>query len=86
MLSASGVEADSEVLTSKGRIELAMEFPDIVYILEFKCKQNAEAAIKQIQDKGYTDKYRPKDTQIVLIGINFDLESRNVSEWKTVSH
>ncbi|MCP4403335.1 MAG: ATP-binding protein [bacterium] len=84
MLSASGVEADCEVLTSEGRIDLAVEFQDTAYILEFKCNQNAETAIKQIQDKGYADKYRQKEKQIVLVGINFDVESRNVSEWKIV--
>ena len=84
MLSASGVEADSEVLTSEGRIDLAVKFSDIVYIFEFKCNQSADAAIQQIQDKGYADKYRQTDNQIVFIGINFDVEHRNVSEWKIV--
>ena len=84
MLSASGVDAESEVLTSEGRIDLAVEFEDCVYIFEFKCNQSADAAIAQIQEKGYADKYRQKEKQIVSVGINFDMESRNVSEWKIV--
>ena len=84
MLSASGVEADCEVLTSEGRIDLAVEFPDTVYLIEFKCNQSADAAIQQIRDKGYADKYRQRGRHIVLIGINFDIETRNVAEWKVV--
>jgi hypothetical protein len=82
MLSASGVEADCEMLTSEGRIDLAVEFSDTVYIPEFKCNQSPEAAIQQIRDKHYADKYQQKGKQIVLIGINFDTETRNVAEWK----
>ncbi len=81
MLSASGAEADCEPLSSQGRIDLAVEFPETVYILEFKCNQRADTAIQQIQDKRYADKYRQKDKKIVLMGINFDVETRNVAEW-----
>jgi len=82
MLSASGADADCEVLTSLGRIDLAVEFSDAVYVIEFKCNQRADEAIQQIHDKRYADKYRQKGKQIVLIGINFDTATRNVTEWQ----
>ncbi len=84
MLSASGTDADCEPLTSEGWIDLAVQFPDTVYIIEFKCNQNAGAAIQQIRDKRYADKYRQTGKHIVLIGINFDTKTRNVAEWKSV--
>ncbi len=78
----SGVNADSEVLTCEGRIDLVMEFHDRIYIIEFKCNQSAAAALRQIHRKNYADKYRQRGKKIILMGINFDSEKRNVAEWK----
>ncbi len=85
IVSASGVNARSEVLTCAGRIDLVMEFSDKVFIIEFKCNQNAEAAIRQIRERGYADRYSQSGKKIFLIGINFDTEKRNVAEWKVCS-
>ncbi len=43
-------------------------------------KQSAEQAVKQIKEKGYADKYKLKDKEIILIGINFSTEKENISE------
>lgn len=43
-------------------------------------KQSAEQAVKQIKEKSYADKYKLKDKEIILIGINFSTEKKNVSE------
>ncbi|MCP4692722.1 MAG: AAA family ATPase, partial [Desulfobacterales bacterium] len=82
MMCASGVNAQSEVLTCDGRIDLVMEFPDNVYIIEFKCNRSAEAALKQIRVKGYARKYAQSGKKILLMGINFDTKKRNIAEWK----
>ncbi|SLM27481.1 AAA-ATPase-like protein [Desulfamplus magnetovallimortis] len=82
MVSASGITARSEVLTCKGRIDLLMEFKDKIYIIEFKCNQSADAAIKQIRDKGYAVPYLKTGKDIHLMGINFDSEKRNILDWK----
>ncbi len=82
IVSASGVNARSEVLTCDCRIVMVMEFSDKVYIIEFKCNQNAQAAINQIREKEYAAPYRGSGEKIILMGINFDTEKRNVSEWK----
>ncbi len=82
MVSASGVTAHSEVLTCDGRIDLLVEFPDKIYLIEFKCSQSADAALQQIRDKGYERKYRQSGKKIILMGINFDTEKRNIAEWK----
>jgi len=82
MVCASGVNANSEVLTCDGRIDLAVEFPDKVYVIEFKCNQSADAALGQIRKKEYALKFRQTGKKIFLMGINFDSEKRNISEWK----
>jgi len=84
MMSASGMAAQSSVLTCDGRIDLVLTFFDKVYIIEFKCNQSADIAIRQIQEKRYADQYQSGGKKIVLIGINFDTEKRNLAEWKIV--
>ncbi|MDM8550427.1 ATP-binding protein [Desulfobacterales bacterium HSG2] len=83
MVCASGVNARSEIMSCEGRIDLVVEFPDKIYVIEFKCDQSARAGIDQIREKGYADQYRQLGKKIILMGINFDSEKRNVSEWKT---
>ncbi len=82
MVSASGAEARSEVLTCEGRIDLVVAFSDKIYIIEFKCGQGAAAALRQIRDKKYAQKYRGLGKKIILMGIDFDPEKRNVAEWR----
>ncbi len=82
MVCASGVNAHSEILTSEGRIDLVMDFPNIIYLIEFKCNRSADAALNQIREKGYDKKYAQSAKKIVLMGINFDTKKRNVTDWK----
>jgi hypothetical protein len=81
MIAASGGEAQSSVLTSRGRIDLVVTFPNKMYIIEFKCNQSAEAAIQQIRDQGYVEKYTQSGQEIILMGINFSTEKRNLETW-----
>ena len=85
MMSASGmVEVQSSVLTSKGRIDLVVQFPEKIYIIEFKCNQSADVALRQIHEKQYADKYRGSGKKIFLMGINFHQAQRNLEEWKVI--
>ena len=82
VMTAAGVDARSSILTCRGRIDLAIIFPDSVYIIEFKCNQSAEAAIRQIYEKAYAEPYRRSGVKVVPIGINFSTEQKNITEWK----
>lgn len=83
MVSASaGAAARSEVLHYSGRIDMVVEFADRLYIIEFKCNQSADAALKQIHDRGYADMYRQSGKKLILLGVNFDADKRNVAEWR----
>jgi hypothetical protein len=76
----------SELLTSEGRIDMLVETEKNIFIIEFKCNQSVEEAIEQIKDKNYADKFKLKGKEIVLIGINFDTEKKNVGEFKTINY
>ncbi len=40
-----------------------------------------EKALEQIKAKGYAEKYQAKGKKIVLIGIGFSSEEKNVTEF-----
>ncbi|MDM8523685.1 AAA family ATPase [Desulfococcaceae bacterium HSG8] len=82
MLSASGVTVHTEMLTSRGRMDIAAEFDDKVYIIELKCDHSSEKAVRQILDKKYYEKYTETGREIYLMGINFDTEKRSVDDWQ----
>ncbi len=81
LLADNNLDIESELLTSEGRIDMVVETADSVYIIEFKCNKDAESAIEQIKEKNYIDKYRIKEKDIILIGINFDSTQRNVKDY-----
>jgi hypothetical protein len=82
MLSASGVEVDTEVLSSMGRLDMKAEFSDKIYIIELKCDLSAEKAVKQILEKRYYEPYLHSGKDIYLMGISFSSEKRTVVDYK----
>ncbi|OQY10515.1 MAG: hypothetical protein B6I28_00910 [Fusobacteriia bacterium 4572_132] len=82
LFSDNNLQVYSELLTSEGRIDMAVETPNRIYIIEFKCNQSAEIAIKQIRDKNYKEKFLLKEKEILLLGVNFSTDKRNVEEIK----
>ena len=66
--------------TSEGRIDCVIECPEHVYIIEFKLDGSADAALKQIEDKGYAKPYAADKRPVHLIGINFSSEKGNIAD------
>ena len=81
-LAAGGLPARSQVLNYSGRIDMVVEVKNKVYIFEFKCNQSAEKAIEQIKQKRYCESFRSTAKEIYLVGINFDMEKRNIAQYK----
>lgn len=71
----------AEPLTNVGRIDAVVELPEAVYILEFKTS-TAQIALDQSRNKQYDLPYRNQGKPIILLGIAFDQEQRNIAEWK----
>ena len=65
------IEAQSEISTDKGRIDLVIETKKDVYIFEIKLAASAEAALRQIEDRRYYERYYSKKKKIALVGISF---------------
>jgi hypothetical protein len=82
MVSASGVEIQTEVLTGRGRIDLVVEFPDKVFVIEFKCNQKPQVGLQQIQDQGYAERYQKSGKRVFLMGLEFSTEQSNLVAWQ----
>ncbi|MBP5458393.1 MAG: ATP-binding protein [Paludibacteraceae bacterium] len=77
-----GFYTQSEVNTSKGRLDCILFAPKQIFIIEFKVDESAEKALAQINEKGYADPYRTDGRPIVKIGVNFSSEERTIEGWK----
>lgn len=81
LLKLLGFTIHAEPLTNLGRIDAVLDLPEAVYILEFKMS-TAQIALQQIRDKQYDLPYRNQGKPILLLGIAFDPESRNIRDWQ----
>ncbi len=75
-----GFDIETEVLTSDGRIDAVIKTDHYIYILEFKMGK-AEEAIAQIKRKEYALKYLNDQRELVLVGIGFNPETKNVEDF-----
>ncbi|MFT5163907.1 MAG: hypothetical protein ACI9FJ_002504, partial [Alteromonadaceae bacterium] len=54
---------------------------NIIYIIEFKLNDTKEAALQQIHDKQHAQKYLKSGKEIILLGVEFDQQTRNIGEF-----
>lgn len=71
---------EAEVQTNIGFTDLVAQTPDYIYVMEFKIG-TAQSAIDQIRQKKYYQKYQQSGKQIILVGIGFDANERNIKDW-----
>ena len=80
-LVALGYDVAVEEATNKGRIDLALWVKNRVYLFEFKVVEQEPQgkALAQLQTRGYAEKYKGPGVSVVLVGIEFSREKRNVA-------
>ena len=76
--SMTGANPRPEFATMMGYADAVIETPREVCVFEFKYRRSAKAAIKQIRDRGYADKWIGGTRPVTLIGINFNPKKRNI--------
>ncbi len=69
----------AQIQTIQGRLDEVIETDKYVYIFEFKM-DDAGKALAQIHEKKYYEKYKIKEKRIVLVGVSFSKEERNIKE------
>jgi ATP-dependent exoDNAse (exonuclease V) beta subunit len=68
-------------LSNKGRIDCVVHTDNTIYVIEFKLNDSCQAALEQIEDKQYAQKYLFGDKAITLIGVAFDQQTRNIGDY-----
>ncbi len=81
-LSSLGSPITVEECVSQGRLDMSILINNNRYIIEFK--MGSENALSQIKENKYYEKFLSENSNIYLIGINFDEKEKNISnfEWK----
>ena len=76
-----GLDIAVEDSSSHGRLDMAVLFNGRVYLFEFKVVElaSAGAAMAQLQERRYADKYRALGQPIYLIAVEFSKDERNVA-------
>ena len=79
-----GLECIAEDITNRGRIDLTIKIDNYLYIFEFKVIEEIEDSkkpLEQIKERRYFEKYQQEDKEIILVGIEFSKEQRNIKEY-----
>ena len=76
-----GFYTQVEYHTNRGRIDLVLQTPQYIYVMEFKLNGTAEEALNQINKNGYALPFAKDSRTLYKIGINFSSETRNIEHW-----
>ena len=78
---ALGLDVTVEDSGSSGRLDMTVRFNRNVYLFEFKVAERAGegAAMAQLKERRYADKYRGLEQPIHLIAVEFSSETRNLA-------
>lgn len=76
-----GFMADVERATSQGRIDITIQTPDYVYIIEIKLDGTAEEALQQIKTNQYARPFQLDGRKTYIIGVNFSSSTRSIEKW-----
>ena len=80
VLRSIGINVNGEVQTHDGRIDMVVDLPGDIYIVEFKLDKPAAEAMEQIKGRDYAGKYALSKKRITLVGISFSSEKRTIVE------
>lgn len=74
-----GTHVDVELETNRGRVDAVVFTEKYIHVMEFKMG-TAEEAISQIEERKYYEKYLSDDREVVLLGVAFGAEEKNVKD------
>ncbi len=90
LFAAAGLDVVVEDSTSRGRVDLTVRLDGRVCLFEFKVVASAPegaparpaAALAQLRERGYADKYRASGGPVHLIAVEFSKRTRNVAAFE----
>lgn len=82
LFNGMGLELQTQVTQAKGRVDMVVWLPDAIYIMEFKMRGTATAALNQIDKNHYAAPYMSDPRPKVKIGIRFTTQKHTITSWK----
>ena len=79
-----GFYVEVERHTTNGRMDIVIQTPEYIYIMELKINQSADIALQQIEGKGYAKAFMNDGRKLFKIGINFSTEKKLIDDWTVV--
>ena len=79
-----GADVSAEEQTSDGRMDIALEVPDAIYIIELKFGKTAEEATDQIIAKNYAVCFATDTRPVWAVGMNISEDRRTIDQYKIV--
>ena len=68
--------------SAHGRADVVITLPSVVYVMELKFDGSADAALRQIDEKGYLIPYTADGKRLVKVGVNYSSEERTITVWR----
>lgn len=81
ILDLLGIQIETEFKTATGRVGAVIRTDSTVFVLEFKYGKSAEAALAQIDDKGYMLPFARDARKLCKVDVNFSGELRTIDSW-----
>ncbi|MDE6576905.1 MAG: ATP-binding protein [Muribaculaceae bacterium] len=81
LMNLIGLKTKTESHTSSGRIDIEVQTPEFIYIIELKYDHSAEEALRQIDEKNYARKFQTDSRKIFKIGVAFSSKTRCIENW-----
>ena len=72
---------DVEVRTPRGRVDMVLRTATHLYLFELKLNKDAATAMRQIDLRQYPKRFMQCGLPVVKVGINFDVEKHNITDW-----
>ena len=77
---AFGLGVTCEDTQAQGRADLVVTARQAIYVFELKRDESAAAALAQVREKGYAEPYRADGRPVYLVGLNFDSQTRQLTD------
>ncbi|MBO5193945.1 MAG: PD-(D/E)XK nuclease domain-containing protein, partial [Bacteroidales bacterium] len=84
ILELVGLDVEVERTTSNGRMDMLIKTKEYIYVIEIKVDSTADAALRQIEDKGYARPFTSDSRRLYEIGVSFSTATRRIEDWKVL--
>lgn len=74
---AAGIKTQSEYSMSHGRIDLILDLPNVLYVIEIKLNSSPDVALDQVYQRHYYEPLLVQGKSITLLGLSFKREPKN---------